>query len=56
MSEHKLPEQTKCLWQTKARGNNETEYQLYLAHGNDGKGLDITTGRPLKSYQQWLGS
>jgi hypothetical protein len=56
MSEQQLSNQIRCSWQTTARGQQETEYQLYLAHANDGKGLDITTGRPLKSYQQWLES
>lgn len=41
-------------WQTQARGSNESEYQLYLDLADDGKGIDITTGKPLKSYDEWM--
>ena len=44
------------FWQTQARGDNDSEYQIYLACADDGKGNDITTGRPLKSYAEWLES
>lgn len=44
------------FWQTQARGTNDSEYQLYLDLANDGNGLDITTGKPLKSYDEWLNS
>ena len=44
------------LWQTKTRGSNETEYQLYLDLADDGKGHDFTTGHKLKSYDEWLNS
>ena len=44
-------------WQTKARGSNDDEYQIYLALADDGKGGDITrNGAPLKSYDEWLAS
>jgi len=43
-------------WQTQQRGSNDQEYQIYLACADDGKGIDITTGRPLKSYEEWLES
>ncbi|GAL23049.1 hypothetical protein JCM19235_1350 [Vibrio maritimus] len=43
-------------WQTKQRGSNDAEYQIYLACADDGKGMDITTGKPLKSYDEWLRS
>lgn len=43
-------------WQTKQRGSNDQEYQIYLSHANDGKGNDITTGKPLKTYDEWLAS
>jgi hypothetical protein len=50
-------EQTNLNWQTQARGTNDTEYQIYLYHANDGKGGDITNnGEPLKSYDEWLNS
>ena len=42
-------------WQTKARGSNDDEYQIYLACANDGKGGDITrNGAPLLTYEEWL--
>lgn len=43
-------------FQTKTRGSNEEEYQIYLACADDGKGMDITTGctLPLKTYDEWL--
>lgn len=41
-------------WQTQARGSNDQEYQIYLACADNGKGIDITTGKPLKTYEEWL--
>jgi len=44
-------------WQTKARGTNDQEYQIYLDCANDGKGGDITkNGAPLKTYDEWMNS
>lgn len=43
-------------WQTKYRGDNDSEYQIYLSCANDGKGNDFTTGEPLKTYEEWLNS
>lgn len=44
-------------WQTKARGSNCEEYQIYLSFADDGKGGDITRGgKPLKTYDEWLNS
>lgn len=44
-------------WQTKARGTNDQEYQIYLACADDGKGGDITrNGAPLKTYEEWINS
>ena len=43
-------------WQTQARGDNDSEYQIYLTCANDGNGLDFTTGKPLKTYDEWLNS
>jgi len=43
-------------WQTRARGNNDSEYQIYISFADDGKGIDITTGKPLKTYDEWLNS
>jgi len=44
------------FFQTKARGTNDQEYQIYLDLADDGKGNDITTGNPLKTYDEWLNS
>ncbi|CAB4164507.1 hypothetical protein UFOVP830_44 [uncultured Caudovirales phage] len=42
-------------WQTRSRGDNDSEYQIYLACADDGKGGDITrNGKPLKTYYEWL--
>ncbi len=43
-------------WQTQKRGTNEQEYHIYLASADDGKGTDITTGQPLKTFEEWLKS
>ena len=43
-------------WQTKARGNNDDEYQIYLSCADDGTGHEIMTGEPLKTYDEWLNS
>lgn len=49
--------ETGAEWQTKARGTNDAEYQIYLAYADDGKGGDITRdGAPLKTYDEWLNS
>ena len=55
-----VSEMTKILnqdqfWQTRHRGDNDSEYQIYLSCANDGKGGDITrNGAPLLSYDEWL--
>jgi len=41
-------------WQTQARGTNQDEYEIYLSCADDGKGNDITTGEPLKTFEEWL--
>jgi len=42
-------------WQTKQRGTNQDEYDIYLTCANDGKGGDITRdGAPLLTYEQWM--
>lgn len=48
-----LPSDT---WQTKCRGTNDQEYQIYLACADDGNGNSITNGKPLKTYEEWLAS
>ncbi len=43
------------FWQTRTRGDNDSEYQIYLACADNGKGGDITrNGAPLLSYDEWL--
>jgi len=42
------------FWQTQTRGTNDQEYQIYIVFADDGKGNDITTGTPLKTYEEWL--
>ena len=45
------------ITQTRYRGSNDAEYQIYLHCADDGKGGDITRGgAPLKSYDEWLAS
>lgn len=43
-------------YQTQTRGTNDQEYQIYLACADNGKGIDITTGKALKTYEEWLNS
>jgi hypothetical protein len=44
-------------WQTQARGTNDNEYQIYLSCARCKKtGLDSITGKPLKTYDEWLNS
>jgi hypothetical protein len=43
--------------QTKYRGSDEQEYQIYLRCANDGNGGDITrNGAPLKTFEEWINS
>jgi len=49
-------QEVRDVWQTKARGTDDQEYQLYLDLADDGKGNDFTTGKPLKTYDEWLNS
>jgi hypothetical protein len=45
------------FFQTKVRGTNDAEYEIYLACADDGRGGDITRGgAPLKTYDEWLAS
>ncbi|USD58968.1 hypothetical protein J4N45_10540 [Vibrio sp. SCSIO 43140] len=53
---NKQPQQPSESWKTQTRGDNHTEYQIYLRCANDGKGNDCTTGLPLKTFEQWLNS
>ena len=52
-----MPElEVSAEWQTQARGSNSNEYEIYLACADDGNGNDITTGQPLKTFEEWLAS
>ncbi len=44
------------FFQTKTRGTNKDEYQIYLNCADNGMGIDITTGKPLKTYNEWISS
>jgi len=52
----KVIQEVRTNWQTQARGSNDQEYQLYLDLADDGKGRDFRTGKPLKTYEEWLNS
>ncbi|MBT5956151.1 MAG: hypothetical protein HOG97_05245 [Candidatus Marinimicrobia bacterium] len=44
------------FFQKKCRGKSENDYELYRSFANNGKGGDIiNNGKPLKTYQEWLG-
>lgn len=42
------------FFQTRTRGTNCDEYDIYVRCADDGTGIDITTGDPLKTYEEWL--
>jgi len=46
----------KADWQTQQRGTNSVEYEIYLTFADNGSGIDTTTGRPLKTFNEWLNS
>lgn len=48
--------ETGYTWQTRGRGSNDQEYQIYRSCADDGKGNEFMTGKPLKTYEQWLRS
>ena len=43
-------------WQTVCRGTNKNEYEIYRTFADDGNGIDITTGLPLKTFDEWINS
>jgi hypothetical protein len=47
---------TSADWQTRSRGSNSNEYDIYMSCADDGKGMDRGTGKPLKSYDEWVQS
>lgn len=40
----------------KTQPAQESEYQIYLGCADDGKGCEIMTGKPLKTYDEWINS
>ena len=36
-------------------GDKEDEYAIYLSCADDGTGHEIMTGKPLLTYEEWLG-
>lgn len=44
------------MLQTKLRGSNQEEYEIYLSCADNGEGIDFTTGKPLKTFDEWLNS
>ena len=44
------------MWQTRGRGRLEDEYEIYLSCADDGTGHEIMTGKPLKTFDEWLNS
>jgi len=54
--EGKPIQSTRDDWQTRARGTNKDEYDTYVYCLDDGKGNDVTTGQPLKTFDEWLNS
>ena len=43
-----------AFWQTRTRGSDQDEFEIYLACADDGKGLDIISGKPLKTFDEWM--
>jgi len=35
-------------------GTTEDRYDIYVLCADDGTGIDITTGEPLKTFDEWL--
>tara|TARA_R110002110_G_scaffold354872_2_gene564570 strand:+ start:868 stop:1038 length:171 start_codon:yes stop_codon:yes gene_type:complete len=45
------------FWQTRTRGTDFDEWQIYTACADDGKGGDVTNnGAPLKTFKEWMAS
>jgi hypothetical protein len=43
-------------WQTRTRGSDYSEWEIYTTFADDGNGIDFTTGLPLKSFDEWMAS
>ena len=44
------------LWELSNRGSLNDAYDVYLFCANDGQGNDQNTGKPLKTFNEWLDS
>lgn len=53
---HKQLDSFSADHQIQVSGDNDSEYQIYLACADDGNGNEIMTGKPLKTYDEWLNS
>lgn len=38
------------------QGTLEDRYENYLIFADNGEGIDITTGEPLKTFSEWIES
>jgi hypothetical protein len=38
------------------QGSLRERYEIYRTFADDGAGQDITTGEPIKSFEEWLDS
>ena len=54
--EKTMTEFTQPDTQTKLRGSHEQEFQVFLDCADDGNGNDIATGKPLKTFEEWMNS
>ena len=43
-------------WQTRANGDLKDRYDCYVQYAGDGKGNDLETGEPLKTFDEWMGA
>lgn len=42
-------------WQTKMRGTNEQEFDIFCTFADDGNGRDITNNlAPMPTFEEWL--
>ena len=48
-SDDNVPLESRADWQTRARGDNLSEYEIYVACVSG-------SGEPVKSYEEWLNS
>jgi hypothetical protein len=58
MHRGRVIQETRDDFQTKLRGTNQDEYDIYLSCADDGNGMDSTAGgkQPLKTFEEWLDS